>query len=388
MAATTKIALSTLAIAVLGPYCYDRYLALSTIVRNRPGHYEPINIFKGHEIKFRDTHDFRNCEDLLLNEVRGVAILSCDPGRDRWNTVMGTFRPDENLTSGSLWLYDYTSTELGSNDSIMQLAFNDFPHEGDFHPIGMDLDKETSILYVVNHAQSGSCIETFRLEANTLIYIKTITHPLLHAPNSIESVGGGSLYVTNDHMFRSRVSPVLSKFETFSGLPGGTIVHIDLNRTEGAQVVARVPFANGIARLNSTTLAVASSSKPGLYLYGMQLDHSLKFKGMFRTPAAVDNLSVDSEGTLLMAGHPSALELMKIRKGRPLCSPNSDSEAERIACDCTAPSWAAQWSEEKGLETLFQGSYFCSSSTMVRDVKRGISLISGLYERGIMVINE
>lgn len=171
---------------------------------------------------------------------------------------------------------------------------------------GMDLDKETSTLYVVNHAQGGSCIETFQLEltTKTLTYIQTIKHPLLHAPNSIESVGGGRLYVTNDHMFRARASPVLSKIETFSGLPGGTVVHFDINTQENSEVVARVPFANGIAKVNATTLAVASSSKAGVYLYEMQPDHSLKFKDWFRTPAAVDNLSVSDR---LQCGNRSKL---------------------------------------------------------------------------------
>lgn len=41
---------------------------------------------KERQIKFRDQ--IRNCEDVVLDEGAGVAILSCDPGRDRWNTVM------------------------------------------------------------------------------------------------------------------------------------------------------------------------------------------------------------------------------------------------------------------------------------------------------------
>jgi arylesterase/paraoxonase len=278
---------------------------------------------------------------VLLDEDLAMAIVSCDPGRDRWNTVMGTFQADENLKSGTLWLYDYSNTEE-PKDSVHPLTFKSFPNEQDFHPLGMDLDGKT--LFVVNHAQIGSCIEEFQLEVatKTLNHIRTIVHPLLHAPNSIESVAGGSLYVTNDHMFRSRISPILSKLETFSGLPGGTVVYIDVNtQPPTAKVVARVPFANGIAKLNSTTLAVASTSKAGVYLYDIQPDHSLVFRSWFRTPAAVDNLSVDSEGTLLMAGHPSAFDLMKVSKGRPICNPNSDAEAERLACGCTAPSWVS-----------------------------------------------
>lgn len=37
-------------------------------------------------MKFADK--LRNCEDALLDEAMGLAILSCDVGRDKWNTIM------------------------------------------------------------------------------------------------------------------------------------------------------------------------------------------------------------------------------------------------------------------------------------------------------------
>ena len=96
---------------------------------------------------------------------------------------------------------------------------------------GSELDTETSTLYAVSHAQAGSCIEVFQLEINaaTLTHVRTIRHPLIHAPNSIHSLGNGRLYVTNDHMFVVREYGILSKIETFSGLPGGTVVYTDTN---------------------------------------------------------------------------------------------------------------------------------------------------------------
>lgn len=42
--------------------------------------------FGSHEIKFADQ--IRNCEDAVLVETRGIALLACDPGRETWNTVM------------------------------------------------------------------------------------------------------------------------------------------------------------------------------------------------------------------------------------------------------------------------------------------------------------
>jgi hypothetical protein len=73
-------------LAVIVPYMYDRYMGLSTLLSNTPERLERVYEFKSHEIKFPDR--IRNCEDVLLEEELGIAFLSCDPGRDRWNTVM------------------------------------------------------------------------------------------------------------------------------------------------------------------------------------------------------------------------------------------------------------------------------------------------------------
>ncbi len=53
---------------------------------NRPSKFQPLNTFNSHEILFRDR--LRNCEDVIMEKSLGIAIIGCDPGRDRWNTVM------------------------------------------------------------------------------------------------------------------------------------------------------------------------------------------------------------------------------------------------------------------------------------------------------------
>lgn len=262
----------------------------------------------------------------------------------------------------------------------------------DFHPLGIEFDAATSMLYIVNHSRySGSVVEVFQISINDAVakHVQTFTHPLIHTPNSIHSLGNGKLLITNDHYVGAAVSPLLSKIETFSGVPGGSVVYTDIHSPHDTKIVARVPFANGIAMLNSTTVAVASSSKSGVYFYTLNADHSLTFQRIIRTPAGADNISVDSNGKLLIAGHPFVPGLMKVSKARAICDLNGDEE-ERKACDCSAPSWVAEWSEEGGLKELYKnsGEEFCSSSTAVRDVNRGVGIISGLYQRGVMVFKE
>jgi arylesterase/paraoxonase len=71
------------------PHLYDRYVGIYDLLVNGPDKIEPIYTFKHHEIKFADQ--IRNCEDVILEEELGIAFLSCDPGRDRWNSVMVLF---------------------------------------------------------------------------------------------------------------------------------------------------------------------------------------------------------------------------------------------------------------------------------------------------------
>jgi arylesterase/paraoxonase len=298
----------------------------------------------------------------------------------------GSFKPENpSIDNAGIYIYDYATPGLDDTTRLKQLTVD----EPDLHPLGLAYDASTSTLYVVNHArQRGSHILILNVDvsmsATTLV--ARFKHPLLHTPNSIEVIGRHELYVTNDHYIRAATSCSLSKIETFSGAPGGTVVYVDTRFPQKAKVVARVPFANGVVFVNSTTLAVASSSKSGLYLFEIKKNHDLSLKEIVRTPAAVDNLSVDSKGKVLMAGHPFAPALMGVSKSRAMCNPQGDQQ-EREACKCTAPSWVAEWSEQEGLKTLYRnsGNEFCSSSTAVRDNSRGVGIISGLYESGILV---
>lgn len=72
--------------AILVPFIYDRRQAAFLLWKNAPHRLVKVNKFASHEIRFADR--IRSCEDALLVESQGLAILGCDPGRERWNTVM------------------------------------------------------------------------------------------------------------------------------------------------------------------------------------------------------------------------------------------------------------------------------------------------------------
>lgn len=285
---------------------------------------------------------------------------------------------------GALWIYEYTTSA-----PPRQLELKNF-NITTFHPLGIELDTATSTLYVVNHDPSGSVIEIFTLstDAKTATHIRTLSHPLIHTPNSITTLGDGKILFTNDHYIPSRQSAILSQAETWLGVPGGSVVYLDTTNIEATiKTVARIPFANGIVQLNKTTVAVASTSNAAINLYELSDTYDLTFTTSIPVPTLVDNLSLDGNGKLLFAGHPFAFALTRLAKRRYRCKPwnLTGEEVDKEACRCDGPSLFGEWSDERGVRVLYSGMGFCSSTTAVRDVERGVGFVSGLYEWGFLV---
>lgn len=73
-------------ISLVASFIYTRLGILYTFYANAPTRLQGVNNFKTTSIRFRNL--IRNCEDGIIDAERGFALLSCDPGRDNWNTVM------------------------------------------------------------------------------------------------------------------------------------------------------------------------------------------------------------------------------------------------------------------------------------------------------------
>ena len=296
-------------------------------------------------------------------------------------------------------MYLWTYGDSNPSSPPQKLKLLDFKADAkDFHPLGVDYHAPSQSLFVVNHAEGGSRVEIFKLFPSKFAatHVKTIEDPLLAAPNSVVAVSDQELFVTNDHNFRRRYNPLLAVLETYLGLPGGSIVHVTLDSVKtgsasSTQLVARVPFANGIVLLNSTTLAVASSSLNAAILYTIDRDDQNAGPRLSRArtipvPFHADNLSVDGNGKLLIAGHPHAPTLEKFARKSAFC--NDPAQVNNTDCSERGLSWIAEWSEEGGLKTLYSGAEFATSTTAVRDVGRGVGFATGLYERGILAWRE
>ncbi|KAI1842210.1 hypothetical protein JX266_011618 [Neoarthrinium moseri] len=374
--------------------------------RRAAGQYQTYDAFHFYDVAGNNfqicTDKIRSCEDALLIESAGVALLPCDPGRERWNSVMGFFVPGP-VPRGELYAYDYKNSGAPDSESLKRFDFVDYAPGEDFHSLGMGYNGDSSTLLVANNRHDGPAVDIFKLdfEALTATHVRSIKHPLIHGPNAIVVRNSKEFFVTNDHFFLMAKSRLLSQAETYLGLPLGTVVHVDISDATmvTANVVARVPFANGIELLNETTLAVASTSSGSVKLFTVTNDAEpgstpkLLYHSRIALPFNVDNLSLSSDGRLIMAGHPHPPSLVKFAATRYICNDPAEFAAADQATQeyCRTGktcSWVSEWSETDGLRHLYADTDYPSSATAALDAERKVGIIAGLYAKGILVWRE
>lgn len=395
-----------LVVAALSAFIYPRIALLQTFYYNNPDRLVQVNNIGPYEVKFGDR--LRSCEYVILVESKGVAIVACDPGRERWNTVMGIFLSGP-VPSAEFYVYEYEN--LADDKSLTPLKVVGYAPGEDLHTLGLAFDEDTSSLFVANHRHDGSRVDVFHLDfaSHTLLHAHSIQHPLIPGPNSILLVNSHEFYVTNDHRFLAKDHPLVSKLETFTSFPTGTLVHVNMSpllqddpasadAVVDAEVVARLPFANGIELVNDTTLAVASTNSASIRLYsvspppaGSSGPHpTLRPSASIPLSFLPDNLSKSSDGAIVVAGHPHAISLGKFAATRHICNaPAELAKAEpSVREDCEkakAGSWVSQWTEAEGVRDLYVGTDYPTSSTAARDLGRKTGIISGLYAKGLLV---
>jgi hypothetical protein len=366
------------------------------------------------------------CEDAVFWErvdsngavVDKVLLLSCDPNRKAWNTVMGPLRdPDPR---GALWFYDMGA--IGS--APRRIILEGYPEDDDFHPLGLDIypsgpNEPYSNLFVVNHARNGSTIEQFTLAwdaPDRAHWIRTLSGPELVAPNALALTSPTSFYLTHDHHFTRRLPGIFGKVlplaESIFALPLGWTTHVSLADADApashTTVAPYIPFANGVAiSPDGTQVAVASTTLCEIRFYERDpLTQALALHARVQTPFAPDNIVFDSRGSLIVAGHPHFQALVAVAEGQTDASAPSwvvsitpttkgaeggaGHRNEEGAWDADAPVPASRKVPRvPGYETrtLYQsdGSAFSSSSTGLRDAETGVLYIVGLYEEGLMV---
>ncbi|PGH00868.1 hypothetical protein GX51_05532 [Blastomyces parvus] len=406
----TAAALAIL-IGTLSTVFYKPLVTKIDTIHNLPRAWHPFDGGSA-DIRFADT--IKYSEDIVIDHDHGIAIISFDPSRSGWNTVMGIFKnPDPR---GSLYVYDYAAT-----GNIKELEITGFPQNVDFHPLGINFfrssPKAKTRLFVTNHQRTGSTVAVFDVdyELSQAKYVTTISDndQAILSPNSIAPVSYTQFYVTNDHRYIPRTRPFLNKIETFLSMPWGWVTFVDFTSPEDVKctvVAINIAFANGIeVTPTGKELLVASSGNDAIYVYQRDPQSNLLSSSRETIPLSFhpDNLNFDhsldisdptafdAEGRFLrgvtVGGHPSLFRLKRMidNLGKVNDAPSWVAEVRRGTGVDPAPCPAGPPHPEFYVRTLYQsnGEHFPVSTTGAMDSKRGHLLVASLYGNGILDIS-
>lgn len=216
---------------------------------------------------------------------------------------------------GKLYVLDLlhpkpTPVELQINGELDLSSFN--PHGISVYTDEAD---DSVYLFVVNHPQHKSQVEIFHfVEENTLVHLKTITHPLLHSVNDIVAVGVESFYATNDHSF---VSEVLHLLTILLGLPLCDVVYYSPKEVR----VAANSFmsANGInISPDKRYIYVADIIDHDIDVFERKEGEQLTFVKSVAVGSLCDNIEVDHRtGDVWLGCHPNAMKLSSFNTEDP-----------------------------------------------------------------------
>lgn len=193
-----------------------------------------------------------------------------------------------------------------------------------FSPHGIDLwtSKDgTRRLFVVEHGDwSQSRVVIFRIEGDTLVFETAVSDPLIRRPNDVAAVGKNAFYVTN-----SLAAPYGSSKEFTEVLfrkKGGNVVYFEGQKA--AIAADGITYANGVARSNDgQTIYVGSSGDQAVLFYSRApKTGALTLKNKIYLQTGVDNIDVDKDGVLWVAGHPKLLTFSKHAKDPAVRSPS------------------------------------------------------------------
>ena len=271
---------------------------------------KPVNVFAG-------------TEDVTIDQKTGMVFVSA---ADR--------RVPEGETPAQGGIYAFP---IDNPDQIRKVS-TDGP--ADFQPHGISLwsgdrgdGTNVTSLFVINHATTGeNHIELFDVEGDgTLTYFESIQFQDLTSPNDILAVGPSSFYATIDRKYKSGL---MASLEAYLALPLASVVYFD--GFEGFTAVEGLKYANGInMTADGNTVYIAEVLRREIGVYSRTpANGALKFVKSIELDTGPDNIEMDTDGNLLVAGHPYIFDFLKHASDEAAVSPSQvlkiNPNSERI----------------------------------------------------------
>ncbi|MEZ5921605.1 MAG: SMP-30/gluconolactonase/LRE family protein [Parvularculaceae bacterium] len=250
---------------------------------------------------------FPGTEDVTIDPSTQTAFISAD---DRRATFAGA------PVDGGIY-----TLSLDGSDKVVKVSPENFT---DFHPHGISLflpGDGAKRLFVINHTEEdGDRVEIFDVGyANNLIHVESVAFPAMSSPNDIVAVGPRSFYVTNDRGYKTGL---MSTLEAWLALPFSSLAYYD--GQHGRIAAKHLTYANGVnTSMDGATVYVSEFLRRRVDLFSRDYKTGALTKiKSFPTGAGPDNIEVDKDGALWIAGHPKVFSFLRHARDASIPSPS------------------------------------------------------------------
>lgn len=262
------------------------YLVLNTL--NNAGVFKRItNHFDGTVVEIYEN--MPGPEDLDLDAESGLLFIASS---DRWALQKGVASQDGIYV-----------LQLDSGVVPQKLPTT---YSGSFHPHGISyLKNDTAAwLFVVNHNNQGSFVEVFEFRNDSLIHLRSIKDELMCCPNDIVAVAPDKFYVTNDHGIHDGFFRTL---EDYLLIPLSYLLYCEDHSF--TKVYTGLKYANGVnISADGSVLYLTHTTGRELLTFNRNKETGkINLISTTELHTGVDNITVDIEGNLWIAGHPRLL---------------------------------------------------------------------------------
>ena len=229
-------------------------------------------------------------EDIVIDKARGLAFISSLNRRDDESRgAIHIVDPADPLAAGG-WR-DMTGGAPAA-----------------FKPLGLDYYEGEGVrrLFVVNAA--ANAVELYDVgEDGALAHLESFSEPRLTSPNNVAAVGPRAFYVTND--VKAGRDSMLGNFRFLTRAASGAVLFTD--GTAWRVAADGLRFANGVAvSSDGRRLYAAETAGEAVRIYERNPGSgALRALQTIETPFAPDNITIDAEGAVWVAGLPKPLAL-------------------------------------------------------------------------------
>jgi arylesterase/paraoxonase len=262
------------------------------------------NYFKGKEINV--ISNLYGTEDLDWDRANNLLYMS---STNRWKYNSGDFDSQDGIYLLRTDIPNFSPQKMET----------DFKEE--FHPHGISwFSVDTvSYLYVINNQISKNTVELFKIESNFLRHINSYYGKLMSSPNDVVGDEIDKFYVTNDHGNTSEKGKII---EDYLRMPYSYVLYYDGSKFSKAH--EGLVYANGIQMSNDgTKLFVSHTIGHEIFVLERKKSNGMLIhKKTIAIDSGLDNIDVDENDVIWVAGHPKLFGFIAHAKDSTQISPS------------------------------------------------------------------